>query len=171
MPSLDDVEQEVSALNENESTPFEFRDAFTNIEEAAKAAPDVQVARLRAIVSTFRGKLPRLIILNGIRAGARDLADTLMLATLQERIRRINARNEALADLTSELQTQINKANGDANLLKSIKDGVEKATKTLNEAKAIVDQLSDTDNDTKEKLKLLLEGLGRISSILQPQQA
>jgi hypothetical protein len=169
MPNLDDLEQKVSELAGDGSPAFEFRSAFKDIEEAGKIATDAQIVRLTGILSDFRGKLPDLLALNQIRARAQDLADTLMLATLEERVRRINARNEALATLTSELQTQIDKANSDANLLVRIKEGVEKTTKTVNEAKALVDQMTATDTDTKIKLKNLIEGLGRISSILQPQ--
>ena len=91
-----------------------------------------------------------------------------MLDTVSERLKRINARNEALSTLTTALQTQIAKANSDANLLKQIKDAVDKATKTVEEVKALINQLSATDSSVKEKLRALIERLGNLSTIFQP---
>ena len=169
MPNLDQLEQEVDGLDPLASSIFRFNDAFGHIEEASRTTSDADVARLRVILDTFRGKLPDLPTYNRLRANAKDLADNLMLATLADRIARINARNEALAKLTGELQTQIDKANSDANLLKQIKDGVDKVTKTVKEAKDLVDKLTATNASTKDKLKALIDGLANISSIFKPQ--
>ena len=169
MANLDPLKLEVAGLVRDESTPFEFRDAFKHIEEAAKTTTDDHVGELTTILSSFRGKISNLIILKPIRARAKDLADSLMLGSLEIRLAKINARNEALSKLTSELKVQIEKANSDANLLKEIKDGVDKATKTVEEAKSLVDQLTASDVSIKDKLKALIESLGKISSILHPQ--
>jgi hypothetical protein len=165
MPDLDQLEQEVDGLDSLASSIFEFNDAFQHIEGAGQTTNDADVARLRNIIDTFRGKLPDLLTYNRLRADAKDLADNLMLASLAERIARINARNEALAALTVDLQTQIDKGNSDANLLQQIKDAVDKATKTVTEVKALVGQLTATDVSTKGILTALIEGLANISSI------
>lgn len=170
MPNLDELDQKVSELVRDESPAFEFRFAFKDIEEATKTGTNAQVPQLTAILSSFRARVPSLIILKPIRARAKDLADTLMLSSLEERISRINARNEALASLTGKLEVQIDKANSDAGLLARIKDGVEKATKTINELRALVDELNATDASTKDQLLALIESLGNISSIFEPEE-
>jgi len=167
MPDLNSLEQEVAALKKQESNDFDFMDALDHIEEASKVT-DADIDRLRTILNSFRLKLPNRETLNADRIRAKDLADSLMLATLAERIARINARNETLGKLTVELQTQIDKANNDANLLKQIKDAVDKATKTVTEAKTLVDHLTATDASTKDKLKALIDSLGNISNIFKP---
>jgi methyl-accepting chemotaxis protein len=170
MPDLNSLEQEVAALKKQESNDFDFMDALDHIEEASKVT-DADIDRLRTILNSFRLKLPNRETLSADRVRAKDLADSLMLATLAERIARINARNETLGKLTVELQTQIDKANSDANLLKQIKDAVDKATKTVTEAKTLVDHLTATDASTKDKLKALIESLGNISNIFKPKAA
>ena len=168
MADLNQIEQEVAGLVRDESTDFEFRDAFVHIEEAAKTTTNADLARLRDILSSFRAKIPNLISLKPIKARAKDLADTLMLNDLSERITLINARNELLARLTGELKTQIAKANQDATLLRRIKDAVDNATKTVEEVKSLISQLSAADG-TRERLTALVNQLGAISNIFQPQ--
>ena len=168
MADLDQIEQEVAGLIRDESTDFEFRDAFVHIEETAKSTTNAELARLRSILSSFRSKIPNLISLKPIKARAKDLADTLMLNDLSERITLINARNELLARLTGELKTQIAKANQDATLLKRIKDAVDTATKTVEEVKTLISQLSAADG-TRETLMALVNQLDAISSIFEPQ--
>jgi septation ring formation regulator EzrA len=171
MANLDRIEEEVAGLIRDESTDFEFRDVFNDIEEAGKTATNAEIARLRNILSSFRGKIPNLISLKPIKVRAKDLADTLMLATLAERIARINARNDLLTRLTGELRTQINKANSDATLLTRIKEGVDKASKTITEVNALIDQLEASDTSTKDRLKALIRALENVSSIFAPQDA
>jgi methyl-accepting chemotaxis protein len=167
MPSLDELEQEVSGLNKDESDDFAFMDALEHIEGAGKTT-DGEIDRLRDILNRYRLKLPGRETLDADRVRARDLAETLMLATLSQRLNRIKARNETLSTLTSTLQTQIAKANNDANLLTQIKEAVDKATKTVNEVKSIINQLSATDTSVKEKLVSLVESLGNVSTIFSP---
>ena len=169
MANLDTLEQEVAGLISDESNDFEFSDVFINIEEAVKTTENGESGRLQDILSSFRGKIPNRINLKPIKARAKDLADTLMLEDLQERIESIKSRNELLGRLTSELKTQIDKANKDANLLKRIKDGVDKATKTVNEIKSLINQLTATDVSTKDKITALVTQLDEISSIFKPQ--
>ena len=169
MANLDALENEVANLVRDESNDFEFDDAFTHIEDAAQTTENAERGRLQDILSSFRGKLPNRINLKPIKAAAKDLADTLTLQDLDERIKSISSRNELLGRLTSELKTQIEKANKDANLLKSIKDGVDKATKTVTEIKTLISQLTATDTSTKDKLKALVDELDKISSIFKPQ--
>jgi methyl-accepting chemotaxis protein len=171
MADLRSLEQEVAALKKQESNDFNFMDALEHMEKACATTADGEIERLRVILNSFRLKLPNRETLNADRVKAKDLADALMLATLRERIDRINTRNQLLAQLTDELQNQIDKANNDAALLKQIKEGVDKATKTVNEAKALVDTLTATDVSTKDKLKSLIQGLGSISSIFRAQAA
>jgi chromosome segregation ATPase len=168
MADLDPLREEVAGLNKIESNDFEFMDALDHIEAAGKTA-DEEIVTLRNILNSFRLKLPNRETLDVDRIRARDLANSLSRATLALRIARINARNDALARLTAELQTQIDKANSDANLLKRIKDAVDKATKTVNEAKALLDQLQKADASTKAKLKALIDSLGNVSTIFNPE--
>ena len=168
MADLDQIEQEVAGLIRDESTDFEFRDVFVHIEEAAKNTTNADLTRLGNILSSFRAKIPNLISLKPIKAKAKDLADTLMLNDLSERINVINSRNDLLARLTGELNIQIAKANQDATLLQRIKDAVDKATKTVEEVKSLISQLSAADG-TKETLTALVNQLDAISSIFEPQ--
>ena len=166
MANLIKLAQEVAALSKSLSNDFEFSDALEHIEDAV-ATTDDDIGDLRDILDDFRLKLPNRETLALQRVRARDLAEALMLDTVSERLKRINARNEALSTLTSALQTQIAKANSDANLLKQIKDAVDKATKTVEEVKALINQLSATDSSVKEKLRALIERLGNLSTIFQ----
>lgn len=171
MANLDQLEQEVADLVRNESADFEFKDVYRHIEDAAETATNAEIDRLRDILSSFRGKLPNMITLKPTRVRAKDLAATLMLSTLEDRIGRIRARNDVLTDLTGELKTQITKANNDAGLLKRIKEAVEKANKTVDAVKDLVDQLTDTDANTRSRIKALIDSLSEISSIFTPQEA
>jgi len=166
MATLNKLAQEVAALSESLSNDFEFTDALEHIEDAV-ATTDDDIGDLRDILDDFRLKLPNRETLALQRVRAKDLAEALMLDTVSERLKRINARNEALSTLTSALQTQIAKANSDANLLKQIKDAVDKATKTVEEVKALINQLSATDSSVKEKLRALIERLGNLSTIFE----
>ena len=168
MANLIKLAKEVAALSKSLSNDFEFTDALEHIEDAVATTDDSDAGDLRDILDDFRKKLPGRETLHLQRVRARDLAEALMLDTVSERLKRINARNEALSTLTSALQTQIAKANSDANLLKQIKDAVDKATKTVEEVKALINQLSATDSSVKEKLRALIERLGNLSTIFQP---
>lgn len=169
MANLDVLEQKVAGLISDESNDFEFRDVFLDVEAAVESTLNGDRDRLQDILSSFRGKLPNRINLKPIRARAKDLADTLTINDLQERIASIQSRNDLLGRLTSELKTQIDKANNDATLLQRIKDGVDKATKTVTEIKSLINQLTATDASTKDKLNALVTELDNISSIFKPQ--
>jgi len=168
MANLNALNQKVAALSKTQSNDFEFIDVLDAIEEAA-ATTDDEIDELRNIIDRFRLKLPNRETLDGERVRAKDLAEALMLDTVSERLDRIKARNDALSALTNALQTQIAKANSDANLLKEIKDAVDKATKTAEEIKGLINALTATDSSVKEKLEALIERLGNISSIFEPQ--
>lgn len=168
MANLDELANKVAALDSDASPTFQFRAVFGEIEDAATTISNGEVPRLTDILNDFRGKVPRLIALNPIRAKAKDLADGLMQLTLAEAIKRIDDRNEALSSLTTMLQAQIAKANSDAGLLQQIKDGVEKATKTVNELKTLVNALTATDASTKTQLLAVIDGIGNISNIFNP---
>ncbi|HEX6045876.1 MAG TPA: hypothetical protein VFZ22_15390 [Pyrinomonadaceae bacterium] len=167
MADLNTLTQEVAALNRIESNDFQFADVLDEIEDAAET--NVDIDRLRNILNSYRLKMPNRETLDGHRVRAKDLAETLMLATLSARIDRIKARNDALSSLTDTLETQIEKANGDAGRLQQIKDAVDRATKTVNEVKALINQLSSTDGGIKAKLTALVDTLGNVSTIFQPQ--
>ena len=168
MANLNALNQKVAALSKTQSNDFEFIDVLDAIEEAA-ATTDDEIDELRNIIDRFRLKLPNRETLDGERVRAKDLAEALMLDTVSERLDRIKARNDALSALTNALQIQIAKANSDANLLKEIKDAVDKATKTAEEIKGLINALTATDSSVKEKLEALIERLGNISSIFEPQ--
>jgi methyl-accepting chemotaxis protein len=169
MPTLKEVEAEVDDLSSVTPDIFSFRDAFTSIEEVSQT--NIDASALRSVLSRFRGKIPDLLAFKRIRADAKDLAEILMLADVKARIARISSRNDLIAELTDELQVQVDKANSDATLLKRIKDGVNKATRTVEELKALVGELSATDASAKTRITKLLERLGNISSILNPDNA
>jgi methyl-accepting chemotaxis protein len=167
MPTLKEVEAEVDGLSSVTPDIFSFRDAFTSLEEVSQT--NVDPAALRTILSRFRNKIPDLLAFKRIRADAKDLAEVLMLADVNTRIARITARNDLIADLSDALQVQVDKANSDATLLKRIKDGVNKATRTVEELKALVGELTATDASARSRITALLERLGNISSILHPE--
>jgi len=164
MTDLNELAQEVASLSMTEGNDFEFMDALDHIEEAGKTT-DAEIGNLRNILNSFRLKLPNRETLNPDRVRAKDLAETLMLATLIQRIDRINARNDALTRLSNALQTQIDKANNDANRLNQIKEAVDEATKTVSEVKALVAELTATDVTIKNKLNALIEILADVSTI------
>lgn len=165
MPELDSLEQEVDQLDDGSSI-FRFKDALKHLQEAVPVTDGNDLSRLRSIVNTFLMKIPDLPTFKRIGRDTEDLSDTLMLSTLAQRIAKINARNQALANLTAGLQTEISKANNDASLLQRIKDGIDKATATVNQAKSLIDQLTATDASTKSRLKALVDALAGASSIL-----
>ena len=167
MANLNALAQEVAALNKVESDDFAFIDALDHIEEAGETT-GAEIDTLRDILSHYRSKLPNRETLDLERVRAKDLASTLMLSTLAERIDRIRTRNDVLSSLTSELDTQIDKANADASRLKQIKDAVDRATKTVNEVKALINQLTSTEVSVRDKLTGLVESLGNISTIFAP---
>ena len=167
MADLDTLTQEVAALNRFESNDFQFADVLDEIEDAAET--NVDIDRLRNILNSYRLKMPNRETLDSHRVRAKDLAETLMLATVSSRIDRIRARNDALSNLTDTLETQIEQANGDAGRLQEIKDAVDRATKTVNEVKSLINQLSSTEGGIKARLTALVETLGNVSSIFQPQ--
>lgn len=164
---LDSIEREVDELNDGNSS-FRFNTALSHLEEAALVTDGADLPRLRTIISTFVRKIPDLPTFKRIERDAEDLADNVMLTTLGQRIAKINARNVALADITSRLQTEIGKANKDANLLQRIKDGIDTATATVKQAKTLIDQLTATDASTKDKLRALIDTLAGASNIFNP---
>lgn len=166
MPSLQEIDAEVDNLNSLSGNIFRFRDALRHMEEASQT--QVDTAELRGILSRFRAKIPNLVGFKRIRADAKDLAEALMLADLEDRIARIRVRNDLLTELTNLLQVQVDKANSDATLLKRIKEGVEKATKTVTELRALVDELSATDTTARERIMALIQRLENVSSIFSP---
>jgi prefoldin subunit 5 len=164
MPTnLEQLDAEVDALTVN---IFRFRDTLGHIQEASKT--DVDTEALSEIVSRFRNKIPNQIDFKRISADARDVATDLAFSDLEKRLKRINARNDILSELTGELDAQVEKANSDATLLTRIKDGIDKATKTVGELKSLVNTLTATDVSTKDKIAALLDRLDNFSSILQP---
>lgn len=171
MPDLNQLTQEVASLSKAGSDDFAFMDALDHIEESGRTTDDDEIGTLRDILDQFRSKLPNRETLDAGRVRAKDLADALMLTTLTQRLDRIKGRNDALLNLTATLQTQIAKANGDAGLLTQIKDAVDKATKTVEEVKTLVGQLTATDTPIKEKLMALIDGLANVSTIFSPGNA
>lgn len=168
MANLNGLNQKVAALSKTQSNDFEFMDVLDAIEEAADT-PDEQIDELRNILDRYRFKLHNRETLDRERVRAKDLAEAIMLDTVSERLDRIKARNDALSALTDELQGEIEKANSDARLLTEIKEAVDKATKTVEEVKGLISQLTATDSSVTERIDALIERLGNISSIFEPQ--
>jgi len=169
MANLNALNQKVGALTKAQSNDFEFIDVLDEIEDAAATTDNDDIDELRDVLARFRLKLPNRETLDKERVRAKDLADALMLQTVSKRLDRIKARNDALSALTTALQGEIKKANSDANRLKQIKEAIDKATKTVEEVKGLISQLTATDSSVKEKLEALIERLGNISSIFEPQ--
>lgn len=169
MPTLNEIDEKVNELNNVTGNSFEFRDALNDIQAVAQTP--VAIAELRPILSRFRGKIPDLPTFNRIRVDAKDLAEVLMLTSVEQRIARIRDRNDLLTDLTDSLEAEAKKANNDAALLTQIKAAVEKATKTVGEIKGLINDLNVTEGSVKNQLLALVERIGNISSIFQPQDA
>ena len=169
MPNINQIETRVNALNNNTSSDDSFIDVFGLIEDAGDEVGNGEIDRLRDILSRFRSKIPNLVTLKRTRADARDLANELALNTLQLRINRINKRNEKLAALSQKLVVLNGQIQDDAGLLGRIQDAIDKATKTVNEVKSLVDQLQ-ASNSIKSDLKALIDAVDGISSIFKPQQ-
>ena len=165
MADLDKLEQDVAQLDEDLSTIFEFRDVYLDIETAGKNTNNDEINKLRGILSGYRNKLPNKVALNPIRSRATDLADALMLATLTERIKRINDRNQALTNLNGALDVQIQKGNADAAKLQDIKDEINKAATTVTVIRNMINALSNAT--PKESLIALVNALDAISSIFE----
>lgn len=170
MPNLNDIERKVNDLIEDESLPSEFRSAYTDIEKASLITTNVEIVKLRIILSTFWGKLPNKVVFKPIRARAKDLANELMLRTLEERREQITARNDAFNTLINELNIQINKGNADANRLEKIKGYIDKATATVEAVKQLINELTATNATTKSNLKALISILDDLSSIFKPDE-
>lgn len=166
MPTLKEIEAEVDELTALTGNIFTFGEVFTHIEEASQT--DVDRQRLADILSRFRRKIPDLIAFNRLRADARDLDEMLMVEDVAARIQRIRDRNDLLRELTGLLDNQVEKANNDANLLKQIKSGIERATATVKEIRSLINQLNATDVSTRNQLLALVQSLGNISSLLNP---
>ena len=169
MPTLNEIDQKVNQLNNVTGNSFKFREALNDIQVVAQTS--VELAQLRTILSRFRVKIPDLPAFNRVRVDAKDLAETLMLTSVQQRIARIRDRNDLLADLTDSLESEAQKANNDAALLTQIKAAVEKATKTVDEIKGLINDLNVTEGSVKNQLLALVDRIGNISSIFQPQDA
>lgn len=168
MANLGPLAQEISGLSRSESDDFEFMDALDHIEAAGRTTDNDDIDDLRNILDRYRSKLPNRETLDVQRVRAADLAISLALQTLDQRIGRIRERNDALSSLTTALRAEIAKANSDANRLKQIKEAVDRATKTVEEVKALINQLTATDGGVKQRLTALIEQLGRISTIFSP---
>lgn len=166
MPSLDELEQTVDELDENTSPVGDFRNAYRQIEEVARNATTMaEISRIQNILNTFRGKLPDLIQVKRIRADARDLHTNLALNSVQQTINSIARRNQAISALKAKLAEQSQGAVNDANLLNQIKDALDKANKTIQTVKGLVDQLTEADGNAKATLKALIDAVGNVSTI------
>ena len=170
MPNLDELKGEVAQLNDRTSIKSDFDDVFGRIREASRTLTRAERSELRDILSAFRQKLPDLITYEELRADAKALAERIMLDGLGDSTKRIAARNEALAGLTSALNAESKKARRDADLLKQIKEAAEKGTKTVAEIKELIGRLTETDAGTKGRLVALVESLGDIKDIFDPEE-
>src|SRR5687768_11225944 len=117
MANLGPLAQEISGLSRSESDDFEFMDALDHIEAAGRTTDNDDIDDLRNILDRYRSKLPNRETLDVQRVRAADLAISLALQTLDQRIGRIRERNDALSSLTTALRAEIAKANSDANRL------------------------------------------------------
>lgn len=167
MPSLQEIEAEIDNLDSLTGNIFRFRETFTKMQAISQT--DTDIHRLQDLLAVFRGKIPDLVAFNRLRADAKDLAEDLMETVLLDRLAKIKDRNDLLSELTGKLQTEVQRANSDATLLTRIKDAVQKATSTVNEVKALVNQLTATDVSTRDRIAALIERLGTISNILHPE--
>lgn len=170
MIDFDDLRTEVDKLDQNQSPAIEFRRVFTKLQNAFRQLEATgEMRRLEDIFNDFIDKIPNLSKLKRIKADAKDMAFRLTLATVDQCLESMEARNKALSNLTKKLDEEIAGANADANKLKTIKDMVEKATGLVTTVKQLIDDLNVTGANTKTRLKALVTALDNVSNIFKPQ--
>src|SRR4051794_35373712 len=131
MPNLDILVEEVNGLNEDTSDVTSFKRAFRHIEEALTTTPESDKTRLRNVVTTFRNVLPDLDQLKKVKVSAKKLDEKLRLQNIADILKDIDARNQAIANLSAELDALSKKAKKDAEVLEKITDALDKADKTV----------------------------------------
>lgn len=170
--TIQQLRAEVNALD-SVSSRSDYEDAFEHFVEVLRRKPEPDRVTMIGILATFRNTLAGDVnpLLDIVSRKARALDNALVSDTVGEIIDGINSRNPALARLNNNLQNEIDKGNADANLLKRIKEAIEKATATIDEIKNLVDQLTATSATTKSRIKSLIEAARNITNIIFPNEA
>lgn len=166
MAKFDDLNEKIDKLDKKFSNDTEFESVFSDIQDAVADADDNDLGDLADIVAAFRNKLPGRLTINRLRADAKDLDEDLTLDSIDAVLGQIGLRNKALSDLDSALDKESKKAVTDANLLKTIKESIDKVTKTATEIRTLVEKLTESNATAKSHLIALINALDNISSIL-----
>lgn len=169
MAKFDSLREKIDALDKF-SSDDRYTEAFADIQDAVQGSDNDDLEDLIEIVAEFRDKLPPDLSLNRVRADARDLDEDLSQNSIDVVIQGIGRRNDTLSRLVDALNKESEKAEQDADLLNKIREGVEKATKTIEEINDFVDQLSESDANAIDNIRALIDTLGNISSIFEPDE-
>ncbi len=170
MIDFNDLRTRVDNLSQDNSPSPEFLVVFGKISNASKeVTSDADKSQLGTLVNDFIGKIPTHILeLRRMTSDSNDLAFALAMSTVGECIARIKARNDALENLTKELNEQSELGQKDAKLLTQIKEALDKATKTVTEVKEMISKISDSEANLKARLIALIDAVNNISSIFKP---
>ncbi len=171
MPNLNELEQEVNNLKTT-SSPFAYFEAYDHLIEVLQNSTNGDKSKLQAILKTFRNRLLDIDLLHfeDIRENAKALHEALAALSVGQIIQKINERNQALRDLKTRLQHEINKGNAQANVLQRIKNAVEQGTVVIDEINNLVTQLNGSNNGLKDDLEALLKHVGNISNAFMPDE-
>ena len=145
-----------------------FKLVFADILSEVEGANDEDAPELADILDNFRNKLPARFGLNRVRADAKDLHEDLVLGSIDNTLRSIERRNDAINNLIAALDEESEQAVDDASLLDEIKEGIEKATETVTAIKNMVEQLTESDADAIDNIGTLIDTVDEITSIFDP---
>jgi methyl-accepting chemotaxis protein len=169
MSDLNALKTKIEGLSKTLSSDTTFRNTYQLIEEACLEPENTNSSTLSNILSIFRDeKLNGRDTLNRIRADVKDLDEKIKLGNVAARISSIEKRNIAIKNLSSKLDEQSKKAVKDANLLKTIKDIIDKTTATVEVINNLIKDLEESDDDAKKILKAFVKALDEGSSIFKP---
>jgi methyl-accepting chemotaxis protein len=169
--TIPELRAEVNSLDDV-SSRSDYETAFEHFVEVLRRKPQPDKQTMITILATFINTLSSDIspLLALVKRKASALDQALVSSTVGEIIEGINNRNPAFSRLNTTLQNEIDKGNADANLLKRIKEAVEKATNTIDEINNLVDQLTATNATTTSKIKSLIDAVGNITNIIFPNE-
>jgi len=170
MPTIGELEATIDNLTGDEPDA-RFRIVWRDLKAAFLTAKTrAEVERLRTILRRFRNKLPAEG-LHAVKASAKTLDEKLASMALDDIFRNIQIRNRAINDLAAALQTEIDKGNADAELLKKIKDAVENASKAIDEIVEMIDDLTATPSGPVGTFQTLMKTIEDIIKIFNPDAA
>lgn len=169
--AFDELKERVDGLNRTTSGDARFKSVFVDIQSEVENAADDDLGELKDIVGDFRSKLPGRLTLNRLRSDAKDLHENIVIGNIGLTLDGILRRNEAINDLIAALDEESEQAVDDASLLDEIKEGIEKATKTVDAIKDMVNQLTESGESAIDNIMDLIDGVDEISSIFNADDA